>query len=137
MGDDGVGIHLIKELESKKIPPDVSLIDAGTAPINYLKEISLSKEVIAIDAIYGGKSPGTIYRLCLDDLKKSTNPDLHGFSLFDVIKMGQSMTGYPHKITIYGIEPERITLGTKLSKSVQKAVMKVKKIIEEKLSPHI
>ncbi len=129
MGDDGAGIHLIKELRKEKMPADINLIEAGTAPINYLFEISQSKEIIAVDAIKGGEKPGTVYRLNLNDLKETTVNDLHGCSFFDVIKVAQSITGFPDKVNIYGIEPEMIKLNTVLSKSVKKAIFEIKRIL--------
>lgn len=133
MGDDGAGIHLIKELREERIVSDVNLIEAGAAPLNYLGRISQSKEIIALDAIKGGEKAGTIYRLDLNDLEKTIVSDSHGCSLFDVIKMAQSMTGFPVKVYIYGIEPENINLQIDLSEPVKKAILKIKKMLINKL----
>lgn len=129
MGDDGAGIHLIKELRKEKIPVGVKLIEAGTAPINYLEEISKSKKLIAVDIIKGGEKSGTVYKLNLKDLKETAVNDAHGFSLFDVINIAQSITGLPKEVDIYGIEPQKVNLNTILSKPVENSVKKIKKII--------
>ncbi len=84
----------------------------------------------AVDIIKGGEKPGTVYRLNLNDLKETTVNDLHGCSLFDVIKMAQSITEFPGKVDIYGIEPEIIKLNTILSKLVKKVMLEIKKIIK-------
>ena len=130
MGDDGIGCELIKNFRKEKMPSDINLIEAGTAPINYLEEISHSREIIAVDAIKGGEKPGTIYRLSLEDLKETAVRDLHGFSLYNVIKISQNMTDFPVKVTIYGIEPKNIYLSLKLTMPVKKSLFKLKKVIK-------
>ncbi|HLV08669.1 MAG TPA: hydrogenase maturation protease [Halanaerobiales bacterium] len=129
MGDDGLGIHLIRELNKKKIPEKVSLIEAGISPLNYLEEISYSKKIIAVDAIKGGERAGSIYQLELSDLRNSIETSAHGFSLFDVIKLAQSLTGLPLKTVIYGVEPEKIGPGTTLSRPVRDSLIKLIKLI--------
>jgi len=131
MGDDGAGVKLIDELRNDKIPDNynIKLIEAETAPINYLKEISISKRIIAIDAVKGGEKPGTVYELGLSDFKESGTNDLHGLTLYDVIKTAKSMTGLPDETKIYGIEPKKISFNTNLSKPVKKAISSLKKRI--------
>ena len=133
MGDDGAGVKLIEELRNDKIPGNVKLIEAGTAPIKHLKTISISKKIIAVDAVKGGEKPGTFYELSLKDFQKSGANDLHGFTLYDVIKTAKSMTGFPAETTIYGIEPQKISDSTNLTKPVQNAITRLKNIIMRKI----
>ena len=127
-GDDGAGIHFIRELK-KEIQNNKFLIEVGTIPLNFLKEISQAEKVVAIDAIRGGEKPGTIYKLGLNDLSETTVVDSHGISFYDVIHMGRSMTGYPKEITVYGIEPQNIDFNIKISSPVKKAILKLKNIV--------
>ena len=131
MGDDGAGVKLIEELKKEKIPDNynIKLIEVEIAPINFLKEISISKRIIAVDAVKGGEKPGTVYELSLRDFKESGADNLHGFTLYEVIKTAKSMTGFPAETKIYGIEPKIISYSTNLSKPIKKTISSLKKRI--------
>ncbi len=115
----------LSESKSIKPPKDPKIKKTNT---------SRSKKIIIVDAIKGGEKAGTIYKLMLNELKKSTVNDSHGFSLFDTVKTAQSMTGFPDKIQIYGIEPEHIYLHTELSKPVESAICQVEKLLIDYIS---
>lgn len=129
LGDDGAGIQLIINLQHKKIPRDIKLIQAGTAPINFLEEISLSRRIIAVDAIRGGQEAGTIYRLTVRDIKRDRNIDSHGLSFLDVIEIARTLNGYPLTTIMFGIEPASIKPQTALSPPVAKAVARLSQML--------
>jgi len=63
MGDEGVGIHVIRYLEREDIPPGVELLDGGTGSFLLLDPMQRSRKVILIDATLDDNSPGTVRRL--------------------------------------------------------------------------
>jgi hydrogenase maturation protease len=60
MGDEGVGIHTLRTLESDPVPEGVRLLDGGTAGINLLEDIQNARVVVMIDATRDGRPAGSI-----------------------------------------------------------------------------
>src|SRR5271167_4047850 len=63
MGDEGVGVHVVRHLEREDIPPGVELLDGGTGSFLLLDPMQRSRKVILIDATLDDNSPGTVRRL--------------------------------------------------------------------------
>ena len=63
MGDEGVGVHVIRLLEQEEFPPGVDLLDGGTGSFLLLDPMQLARKVILIDATLDNNSPGTVRRL--------------------------------------------------------------------------
>jgi hydrogenase maturation protease len=60
MGDEGVGVHVIKALEQEPTPPGVSLLDGGTGGFHLLSYLQDYPTVLLIDATMDGEPPGTV-----------------------------------------------------------------------------
>ena len=129
-GDDGLGIHLIKELGKLHLPENVKLIDAGTISIDMLFQMEAVDKVIIVDAVEGGLEPGNIYRLTKEDLASpSANPiSLHELKLEHTLKIGEKILGdkFPSEIIIFGVEvgevKESIALSPKVEKSLPRLI---------------
>ncbi len=64
LGDEGIGVHIIRELEKEKLPGNVELMDAGTALFSIVHFLKKRKKVIVVDAAKGGgKSEYSFYFL--------------------------------------------------------------------------
>jgi hydrogenase maturation protease len=63
MGDEGVGIHVIRHLEKEETPDGVELLDGGTGSFLLLDPMQLARKVILIDATLDEHPPGTVRRL--------------------------------------------------------------------------
>lgn len=135
MSDDGLGIYVIEELQKRKWPQNILILEAGTGTINYLEEISHAYNLIVVDAIRGKRDPGSIYHLTLEDIKHPSDrwQDAHGFSLPAIIALAQEMTGLPNNIMIYGIEPFDLGLGCELSQPIKNALPRLITTVIEQL----
>jgi hydrogenase maturation protease len=60
MGDEGVGIHLLRALEHEPPVPGARLLDGGVAGINLLEDIQRARSVIMIDATRDDRPAGTV-----------------------------------------------------------------------------
>jgi len=83
-GDDGFGPAAIEYLLSHyEIPEDVYVMDAGTGVRKLLFTLALdpeqTRQVVIIDAIDRGKTPGEIFEILMEDLppEKTDNLSLH------------------------------------------------------------
>ena len=86
MGDDGVGVHVVKAMQEQGgLPEGIELIDAGTATLNVLGMLEGVEHLIIVDAVKSGAAPGTIYRFSPDDVTEpsSRKVSLHQISLLE------------------------------------------------------
>jgi len=130
--DEGVGVHAVRELEGRDLPPRVEVIDGGTATMELLPVIQEAESIIVIDALKGGGDPGTIYRVTPDDLMGETERllSLHQVGLLEVLGMARQLGGDP-EVVIIGVEPKEISWGMELAPEVE---AKLPKVIEAVLA---
>lgn len=60
LGDEGIGVHLIRTLEERELPPNVDLLDGGTGGFHLLSVVHEYSKIILIDATIDGTPPGTV-----------------------------------------------------------------------------
>ena len=85
MGDEGVGVHVLRRLEREPELTDVRLLDGGTGGINLLGEFDGVEAVILIDATRDGSPAGTFRHRIIDrvaDLPRGLGA--HDFGLKDL-----------------------------------------------------
>lgn len=63
MGDEGAGIHVIRQLQKKKELADIEIIDGGTGGVQLLDFFLRHDLVILVDATMDQQKLGTITRL--------------------------------------------------------------------------
>jgi hydrogenase maturation protease len=141
MGDDGIGVLAVRELEKFKLR-GIELLEGGVSGISLLSQLRGRKRVIIIDAVRGGGSkPGTIYRLTEEELAK---PEFRFFSLHDlalehVLALGRELFGkeFPEEIVIYGVEIKEIGFGEELSEPVKRALPRLVELLREEMAKHV
>jgi hydrogenase maturation protease len=132
--DEGVGIHIIKEMKNKKLPVGVTVLDAGTATLDLLSVICESEKIIVVDALKSSGEPGTVYR-CLPEELVDTDKEslsLHEVGLLDVLLMSRQLGGHAY-VVIIGVEPKKIEYGLELTPKVKAAVPRVIQAVFEEL----
>ena len=63
MGDEGVGVSVVRELEKIDLPPNIELLDGGVGSFLLLEPMQTAEKVILIDATIDGQKAGTVSRL--------------------------------------------------------------------------
>jgi len=63
MGDEGVGVHVVRHLEKEENPDGVELLDGGTGSFLLLDPMQRARKVILIDATLDDSPPGTVRRI--------------------------------------------------------------------------
>lgn len=135
LGDEGVGVRVIEEMEKRfTLSADLSLLDGGTAGYALIDYIKGYDRLIMIDAVRGGKKPGTIYRLSADDIQQRTDLKLsgHQISLPDVLLLAGKLDKLP-EILLIGIEPKDMDYDLELSSEVKGAAEKVIALLAQEL----
>ncbi len=131
--DEGVGVHVARALAQRDLPPDVAVVEAGTAFLDVLPDIERADRILLIDAMEGGGAPGSVYRVPFDQcLHPEMLASLHGFDLSRVLFMAGSNRA--PEVTVFGVEPARIEWGTELSPVIQQVLPAIEKAILNELS---
>ena len=114
--DDGVGVHVITQLENEKLPSTIELVDGGTSTLDTLGYFLDYRKVIIVDCLRAGLEPGTIYKIKPDDIKQyqTKNLSIHDVQILDVVKMA-NMMGQNPEVVIFGIEPKNISINLEMT----------------------
>ena len=62
MGDEGIGVHVVRALEKHTLPAGVECLDGGTGGFVLLEPLQSADRIILIDAAADGNSLGTVTR---------------------------------------------------------------------------
>ncbi len=141
--DEGIGVHVAEKLQKQNLPGNVEVIDGGTAGLDVLLSAIGVDKLVVVDAMKGGKRPGTIYKLKLkadekDRLtqtfsqEKQSKISLHQVSLLDALSAVEKMNCAPEEIVIIGVEPGEVDCGLGLTERVKQRVPEViREVLEE------
>ncbi|MFQ6066149.1 MAG: HyaD/HybD family hydrogenase maturation endopeptidase [bacterium] len=137
LGDEGVGVHVIRELQKEKLPPNIELMDAGTALFSVLHLLEKRKKIVVIDAAKGGKPPGTIYRILPSRIKSEHNKllSLHEMGLIECLAAMEAKAR-PRDMVIIGVEPDSIDWNLQLSRALQQKLPEIVKAVMSEISNH-
>ncbi|MCB2292804.1 HyaD/HybD family hydrogenase maturation endopeptidase [Clostridium algoriphilum] len=132
--DDGVGVHVIKQLENEKLPSTIELVDGGTSTLDTLGLFLDYKKVIVVDCLRAGLKPGTIYKIKPEDIKnyKKENLSIHDVQILDVARMANMMNKYP-EVVIFGVEPEKIGVDLEMTQTVISKIPEIVSNIKKEL----
>ena len=144
MGDEGVGVRVIRRLlEDYILPPGVDAVDGGTGGLSLLPLIRESGRVILVDALDAGAKPGSIFLLEAADIEETPRLrlSLHDTGILDVLRSASLLDGRA-PATVIGIQPARMDeFGGELSEIVENRMedvlgMILEMLAAEGLEPH-
>jgi hydrogenase maturation protease len=134
LGDDGVGIHIAREVAKYLNAGDVTVEETGAAGLSLLERIKGYQRLIIADAILTDNTEaGKIHRLTLKDLAKindSITP--HEAALRTTLEIGNSLFPgeMPHDVVVFAVQTHNVDHVTgKMSRAVKAAVPEVVKMI--------
>jgi len=137
--DEGIGVKVVKVLENDySFPPDIALIDGGTAGHHLTNIVADFDVIIVIDAVQGGERPGTIYRFNLDQIPFEINTHLsfHQVGVLEALNQVK-LLGKEQKVIFIGIEPQDISpWGMELTPFVKDKIPALIEIIFSELEEH-
>ncbi len=126
MGDEGVGVHVVRALEKHALPAGVECLDGGTGGFILLEPLQNADRVILIDAAADGNPPGTVTRttprFARDYPPTLTAHDIGVKDLLDAFYM----QGGTREVTLYAItidphQPISMDLSSDCAKAAQVA----------------
>jgi hydrogenase 3 maturation protease len=131
--DDFVGVKIVQDLKGK-VSKNVCLIECETVPESFMQEIVDLKpsHVLLIDAAILGLKPGETRLVFPEQVTDFPAITTHMLPLRIFCGYITKMT--ESKIALLLIEPEKTEFGEGLTPEVQKAAMKINKIMLELFS---
>jgi hydrogenase maturation protease len=133
MGDEGIGVYAVRELENHTLPPGVECLDGGTGGFTLLEPLETADRIILIDAAADGNPVGTVTRTT-PQFSRDYPPTLtaHDVGMKDLLDMFYIQGGH-HEIILYAItidpkQPIRMSLSEQGEKAAGEAV---RRILEE------
>lgn len=127
LGDEGIGVKVVKEFEKEKLPPHVSLLDGGTGGFYILSVLEQYQTIVMLDATIDEQKPGTITVLeprFASDFPRALSS--HDIGLKDLIESAALLDHLPkiYLITISISADQDIRMD--LSHEIQQAIPEIK-----------
>lgn len=120
MRDDGLGVHLVKEITGHSLlPGSVRCIDGGTAPFEALYACGDCNNLVVVDAVKAGGKPGMIYKMTVEQWRGFRGISLHDACLPDALSLSRMFHGAQISVDIIGMEPGDISPGLGLSRALR------------------
>jgi hydrogenase maturation protease len=126
MGDDAVGAHVVKRLEAGwTLPPDVSVLEAGTPGAALPIHLEGLEAAVVVDAVRVRGQPGEI-RVLDKAALLARRPMLpispHEPGLREALFALEFQGSAPAEVRLVGVVPGEIAMGVGLSAPVRAAV---------------
>lgn len=131
MGDDGLGVYALNELESTQLPDHVELREAGTALLDALPDLKEYAKVVLIDAIAGDAEGVNVLRGPPAAESPQAVLSLHEVGIEEALRLQRLVDGKLPEIVIIGLKPQRIAMTTELSDQV---ASKIPELVEAVLA---
>jgi hydrogenase maturation protease len=136
LGDEGIGMRIIEELEGQRLPDDVMVLQGGTAGLDLLGLMEGYRRVIVIDAADMGRPSGHVTRFTPSDVRFKTADALlspHQMGVGEVLALAETLDLPLPELVIIGIQPGRIEAGAGLSPEVENAIPTIIEIVLDEL----
>lgn len=135
MGDEGIGVYALRELEKHTLPAGVECLDGGTGGFTLLEPLESADRIFIIDAAADGNPIGTVTRTT-PRFSRDYPPTLtaHDVGMKDLLDMFY-IQGGNHEIILYAItidprQPIRMSLSEQGEVAAGEAVQRIKTELE-------
>jgi hydrogenase maturation protease len=130
MGDEGIGVHVVRAIEKQELPEGVECLDGGTGGFVLLEPMQSAGRVVLIDAAADGNPLGTVTRTT-PRFSRDYPPTLtaHDIGIKDLLDAFYIQGGGPeivlYAITIDPRQPIRMSLSAEAEKAAEVAVERI------------
>ncbi len=130
LGDEGIGVYVVRELEKHTLPAAIECLDGGTGGFVLLDPLENAARIIMVDAAADGNPIGTVTRttprFSRDYPPTLTAHDIGVKDLLDVFHM----RGSDHEVVLYAItidpqQPIRMSLSPEGEAAAAEAVQRI------------
>ena len=126
LSDEGVGIHVVRALESHvERRPGVTCLDGGTLSFTLAEQLAAHDRLIVVDAARTGSPPGSVHCFegeAMDRYLSGNRASVHEVGLADLLDIARLTDRFPERRALVGIEPKAIDWGEAPSGVVARAI---------------
>lgn len=122
MRDEGLGVRACERLTRRYCLPDaVTVLDGGTLGLDLLPYLEGVTDLLILDAVDAGLSPGAIVRLENEQIPQTLalKMSMHQVGLQELLAVMALRGHTPPRMVLLGMEPLLIEPGLDLSEPVQ------------------
>jgi len=135
MGDEGAGIHVIRQLQEDEELADIEIIDGGTGGVQLLDFFLRHDLAILVDAAMDQREPGTVTRLKPSYSKEYPETIMvHDIGLKNILDALQLLDKKPEivlfTISISKVDKIGMSLSPEIRSVVPQAAEKIKAYFE-------
>lgn len=135
--DEGFGVHFIKRIDKKKLPPNVDVIEGAVLGLQIFNFLLDYDKVIVVDAVKGGGEPGKVYKFKIEECRKDFGMiSLHDLDFIKSLEIIKQFYNVPEMVVI-GVEPKSTEVGMELTPEVEKSINKVMELVFEEINNSI
>ena len=130
MGDEGVGVHVVRALEQLTLPPGVECLDGGTGGFILLEPLEQADRIVLVDAAADGNPIGTVSRttprFSSDYPPTMTAHDIGMKDLLDAFYMrGAQRDVVLYTITIHPLQSISLDLSSEVALGAEHAITQI------------
>ena len=139
MGDEGIGVQLIQQMEKMNLPGYLDILDGGTGGFLLMNYFDEYPNIIFVDATMDGKPAGSISVLKPKFASDFPNAlSVHDVGLKDMIEAVYLMEKVPEMylvtISINEIRPMTLELAPNVKNAIPKAISTIEEIAVDIMS---
>ena len=130
MGDEGIGVYVVRALESHTLPEGVECLDGGTGGFVLLEPLQSAGRIVLVDAAADGNPIGTVTRTT-PRFSRDYPPTLtaHDIGVKDLLDAFY-IQGGEREVVLYAIaidprQPIRMSLSAEGAKAAEEAVGRI------------
>ncbi len=134
MGDEGVGVHVVRRLEEEGCPAGVTLVDGGTGGFHLLSYLTDFDPVILVDATLDGRPAGTVSMTeprYASDFPRALSA--HDIGLRDLVESAALLRGLPKiyliTVSVDTLQPMQMTLSAPVAAVLPEVVARVRTLL--------
>ena len=135
MGDEGVGVHAIRELEKKVFPGHVTLLDGGTGGFHLLSLFKEYDPIVIIDATLDQREEGEVQLRrprFASDFPRTLSA--HDIGLRDLLESASLLGSLPKMYLVTVSIKDLQAMSTELTTSVRASLPAVVETVEKVLT---
>ena len=134
--DDGVGVRAAELMAGLPLPPDIEVLDAGTAGMGAASMLEDRQLVVIADAVDRGGQPGEVFRVGPEQLRPyvESTVSLHDLHLLHALDEMRLLNKAPEKVVVLAVQVRDWSVGLGLSPQVEAALVPVMRLAAKELN---
>ncbi len=134
MGDEGVGIRVVRRLAERPPDPDTEIVDGGTGGLHLLEHFLDHDRILLVDAVMDGRAPGSV-SVSKPVYARDYPPTLaaHDIGLKDVLDAVAVLDRRPETwlvtITVAAADAPSLLLSPAVEAAIEPAVGRIREVL--------